>query len=57
MRAMVELDGRRRDGTRDAAREALEQAVIGNTMIFYCTSNQLSELPERPARVGATIKK
>ena len=34
VRLCVELDGQRRDGARDAAWAALEQAVIGKTMIL-----------------------
>jgi hypothetical protein len=37
VRLCVELDARRRDGTRDAAWAALEQAVIGKPYYFYCT--------------------
>src|SRR5690242_4727149 len=37
VRLCVELDARQRDGARDAAWAALEQAVIGKTMILYCT--------------------
>ncbi len=38
VRLCVELDARRRDGTRDAAWAALEQAVIGKTMFFLTHS-------------------
>jgi hypothetical protein len=38
VRLCVELDGRRRDSARDAAWAALEQAVIGKTMIFLMHS-------------------
>ena len=38
VRLCVELDARRRGGTRDAAWAALEQAVIGKTMILLMRS-------------------
>ena len=34
VRLCVDLDHRRQDGARDAAWAALEQAVIGKTIIF-----------------------
>ena len=46
VRLCVELDGRR-DGARDAAWAALEQAVIGKTIVFLLRSTQRTDLRKR----------
>ena len=48
VRLCVELDGRR-DGARDAAWAALEQAVIGKTIIFLLHSSSVSDLRRHEA--------
>ena len=49
VRLCVELDARRRDGTRDAAWAAIEQAVIGKAVDLLSGPGGLAELPAAPA--------
>ena len=53
VRLCVELDARQRDGARDAAWAALEQAVIGKAVDLLSGPGGLATLPAAPAARGA----
>ena len=53
VRLCVELDARQRDGARDAAWAALEQAVIGKAVDLLSGPGRAGKLPAAPAARGA----
>ena len=55
VRLCVELDAQRRDGGRDAAWAAIEQAVIGKPHIFYCTQDNPLTCGDTPKLVHTIL--